>query len=154
MLDLLQSVVNHGHRNRELLLTRTKVWILAKRERPEDVKIWLHEALKDIAEKAGWIEHENLKRRLGELTEERRRMADWERRRRYGGRDKSFKVFMEHVVAHKCGWLMEDWVWWLVISVDAGEFLSWWEVKICGGGGMKVIGGGSETRGGEVSLFQ
>ena len=54
-------------------------------------------------------------------------MADWERRRRYGGRDKSFKVFMEHVVAHKCGWLMEDWVWWLVISVDAGEFLSWRE---------------------------
>ena len=56
MLDVLQSAVKHGHRNRELLLTRKKVWTIAKRERPGDVKIWLHEALKEIAEEAGWKE--------------------------------------------------------------------------------------------------
>ena len=35
-----------------------------------------------------------------------------------------------------------------------GSFCSGRWVEICGGGGMKVSGGGSDTRGGEVRSFQ
>ena len=130
MLSLLQSAVIEGQQQaqhrRALRRKRWRAWRVVQLVRPEDVTVWSQEAMQEIEDKRRRKEHEDYKRRLWELTLERRRRADEERRRRADEEhDKSWTVFIDYVVACKAVCTVIDFAWWLVISVDAGEFLFW-----------------------------